>query len=74
MESITGGCGRHLYFAHPGGVVPNRASMEPGIDLRGDGGCIVAPPSVHPSGKGYRWKKNHGPGEVRPAMLPDWLR
>ena len=73
MEAITGGGGRHLYFAHPGGRVPNRTNIEPGIDLRGDGGCIVAPPSVHPSGKRYRWKKGHGPGDMAPAMLPDWL-
>jgi len=73
MESITGGGGRHLYFAHPGGVVTNRTNIEPGIDLRGDGGCIVAPPSVHPSGKRYRWKKGHAPGEIEIPPLPDWL-
>lgn len=74
MESITGGGGRHLYFSHPGGEVHNRTNIEPGIDLRGDGGCIVTPPSVHPSGKRYRWKKGHAPGEVEIARLPDWLR
>ena len=73
MESITGGGGRHVYFSHPGGVVHNRANIQPGIDLRGDGGCIVAPPSVHPSGKPYRWKKGHAPGDVKLARLPDWL-
>jgi hypothetical protein len=73
MESISGGGGRHLYFAHPGGTVHNRTNIAPGIDLRGDGGCIVAPPSVHPSGKKYRWKKGPGPGEIEPAPLPDWL-
>lgn len=74
LESVTGGGGRHLYFCHPGGVVSNRVNIRPGIDLRGDGGCIVAPPSVHPSGKRYRWKKGHGPGEVALAPLPDWLQ
>lgn len=73
MESITGGGGRHVYFSHPGGDIPNRANIEPGLDLRGDGGCIVAPPSVHPSGKPYRWKKGHAPGEIDLAPLPDWL-
>ena len=73
VESITGGGGRHVYFSHPGGEVHNRANIRPGIDLRGDGGCIVAPPSVHPSGKRYRWKKGHAPGEVKLARLPDWL-
>ena len=73
IESVTGGGGRHLYFSHPGGDVPNRTNIKPGIDLRGDGGCVVAPPSVHPSGKRYRWKKAHGPGDVELAALPDWL-
>jgi len=74
VESITGGGGRHLYFSHPGGEIHNRTNIEPGIDLRGDGGCIVAPPSIHPSGKRYRWKKGHAPGDVELAALPDWLR
>ncbi len=73
IESTTGGGGRHLYFSHPGEEVRNRTNIEPGIDLRGDGGCIVAPPSVHPSGKRYRWKKGRAPGETDLAPLPDWL-
>jgi len=73
VESVTGGGGRHLYFAHPGGEIHNRTNIKPGIDLRGDGGCIVAPPSIHPSGKPYRWKKGHAPGEIALASLPDWL-
>ena len=43
LEAMTGGGGRHIYFAHPGGSVRNRVGITPGIDLRGDGGCIVAP-------------------------------
>lgn len=74
LESVTGGGGRHLYFTHPGGEIRNRTNIEPGIDLRGDGGCIVAPPSVHPSGMRYRWKKGHAPGKIKLACLPAWLR
>lgn len=73
VESQTGGGGRHLYFAHPGGEVRNRVGLAPGLDLRGDGGVIVAPPSVHPSGKRYRWLPGHSPDELRPATLPEWL-
>jgi Bifunctional DNA primase/polymerase, N-terminal len=51
VEVTTGGGGRHLYFAHPGGLVRNRAGLAQGVDVRGDGGYIVAPPSVHPSGR-----------------------
>lgn len=74
IESITGGGGCHMYFSHPGGEIHNRTNFKPGLDLRGDGGCIVVPPSVHPSGKRYRWKKGLGPDEVKIARLPDWLR
>ena len=73
VESITGGGGRHVYFAHPGREVRNRAAMAPGIDLRGDGGVIIVPPSIHPSGNAYRWRAGHGPGEIGLAPLPVWL-
>lgn len=73
IESMTGGGGRHLYFAYPGHEVRNRAGLAPGIDMRGDGGCIIVPPSVHPSGKRYRWKLGYAPGEVELAPLPVWL-
>lgn len=73
VEAITGSGGRHFYFAHPGGSVRNRAGLVPGIDLRGDGGCVVAPPSLHRSGKPYRWRKGRAPGEVPLAPMLDWL-
>jgi hypothetical protein len=43
----TGSGGRHLYFRHPGGLVRNDAGrlLGRGIDIRGDGGYVVAPPS-----------------------------
>ncbi len=73
VEAITGSGGRHFYFAHPAGVIRNRAGLTQGIDLRGDGGCVVAPPSVHRSGKRYRWKRGHSPGESELAPMPSWL-
>ncbi len=73
VESVTGGGGRHIYFTHPGHECRNRVGVAPGIDLRGDGGCIIVPPSVHPSGKQYRWKPGHGPGHVELAPLPVWF-
>lgn len=73
LEVITGGGGRHLYFKHPGGVMHNRVGIVPGIDLRGDGGCAVAPPSIHPSGKPYTWRAGHEPGKLAIAELPIWL-
>lgn len=73
IEAITGGGGRHCYFAHPGGTVPNRAGLAAGIDLRGDGGLVVAPPSLHPSGARYAWRVGRAPDERLPAPLPSWL-
>lgn len=52
----TGGGGRHLYFDYPEGGMRNSASqIGPGIDIRGDGGFVVAPPSLHKSGNQYAW-------------------
>jgi hypothetical protein len=71
VEARTGGGGRHLYFAHPGGMLHNRVGLAPGVDLRGDGGYVVAPPSVHASGESYRWERS--PAVCPLASLPDWL-
>ncbi len=73
IEALTGGGGRHIYFRHPGARVRNRVALEAGVDLRGDGGCVVAPPSVHGNGKRYEWKTSRAPGETDLAPMPDWL-
>jgi len=73
IEATTGGGGRHLYFVHPGGLIRNRTGLAQGIDLRGDGGYIVAPPSIHPSGRPYAWAAGHSPEEVALAALPRWI-
>ncbi|WP_333841205.1 bifunctional DNA primase/polymerase [Pelomicrobium sp.] len=73
VEAITGGGGRHYYFSHPGGVVPNRVAIASGLDLRGDGGMVVAPPSRHPSGRRYAWVPGRSPDEVPLAPVPPWL-
>jgi hypothetical protein len=72
IEATTGGGGRHLYFEHPGRSIPNRAGLFPGIDLRCDGGYVVAPPSVHPSGARYGWAPKHGPDDQPLPPLPGW--
>lgn len=73
VEAVTGGGGRHIYFKHPGFEVRNRTAFSPGLDLRGDGGVIVLPPSIHPSGEPYRWRKGHAPDEIALAPTPKWL-
>lgn len=73
-EAETGGGGRHLLFKHPGFPIPNSAgSLGAGLDVRGDGGYIVAPPSIHASGRPYAWGGAHHLAHVEPAPLPAWL-
>lgn len=55
----TGGGGVHLYYSHPGKPVGNGVGAD-GVDIRGDGGYVVAPPSVHASGKQYAWISSSG--------------
>jgi hypothetical protein len=62
---------RQLYFSHPGGIVRDRIDLAPGIDLRGDGGYLLAPPSVDASGEHYRWV--HSPEVFHIESLPAWL-
>ena len=70
----TGGGGAHLYFTHPRVAVPNSASkLGPGLDVRGDGGYVVAPPSVHASGAAYEWLPGRAPRDTTTPPLPDWL-
>ena len=69
--AVRTGKGRHVYFAHPGGVVGNRTAIFPGADIRGDGGYVVAPGSTHPNGSAYLWQAH--PDVVDLAPLPDWL-
>src|SRR4051794_16012295 len=72
--TLTGGGGRHFIFAHPGAEVANSAGkVAPGLDVRGDGGYVVAPPSIHATGQAYRWDFTARPEDVPPAPIPDWL-
>ncbi len=72
LQATTGGGGRHFYFAHPGGTVPNEVCILPGLDIRGDGGQVVAAPSIHASGGQYDWDGIDGFNTpIMPA--PAWL-
>ncbi len=72
--------GFHLFYRYPGVRVGNRAKLETrdgrlDVDVRGDGGFVVAPGSVHASGARYRtagdWTT---PREDVPRFWPGWLQ
>ena len=72
VVSITGGGGLHYLFAYNGVQITNRTKVGGvAIDVRGDGGYIVTPPSIHNSGKRYEWER--APGSVSVAQAPEWL-
>lgn len=62
--------GLHGYYAHPGVRVPCSAGkLGPAVDVRGDGGYVVAPPSVV-GGVPYRWRDEPWPGPPSLPSLP----
>jgi putative DNA primase/helicase len=68
QRARSGGGGLHIYFLSPDYQLKNRVGLLPGLDIRGDDGYIVAPPSVHSSGQKYTWIME---GPLEP--LPEWL-
>jgi hypothetical protein len=64
--------GRHPYFCYPvGSEIRNSASkIALSVDVRGQGGYVLCPPSIHPSGTPYQWL---GPESQPVAEAPSWL-
>ena len=75
IETITGGDGRHLFFAYSAHetIKNSVGKLAPGVDVRGDGGYIIAPPSLHLAGKSYEWELAHHPEETTLATIPAWV-
>jgi hypothetical protein len=59
--------GLHLYFKHPDTEVRTGIRVAPGLDVKANGGYVVAPPSVGPTGKAYEWVVT--PDEAEPAEV-----
>ena len=67
-QSITGRGGYH-YFYKDTITHSNKVGLYEGVDIRGEGGYIVAPPSVHPNGNTYEWEQE--PKEYEIAQVDD---
>ncbi len=64
--AITGRGGYHLYY-RGNGKIKNRAGIIDGVDIRGNGGYVVAPPSVHKNGNRYEWEYSPDEFEIAKA-------
>lgn len=70
---VTGSGKRHYYFHYEGEPFGNRTgALPPGVDVRGEGGQVVYPGSIHPdTGLPYEWLPGHSPDEIDIAELPE---
>lgn len=70
-QSITGRGGYHLLYRDTAEHRNAQALFE-GVDIRGEGGYIVAPPSIHPNGHAYEWEQ--GPEEFEIVQANELVR
>jgi len=73
VTSLTGGGGSHLFFAHRAGLKNMVEELGEGLDLKTTGGYVVLAPSMHASGRRYRWEGSSRPNETPVAPFPEWL-
>ena len=77
LRQLTGGGGVHLLYQMPsplGVTLPNGTfAGYQGIDLKKDGGYIVAPPSIHPCGYPYQWQHDELPAPFPTALVELWV-
>jgi hypothetical protein len=70
-QSITAR-GRQYFSKYPGFEIHNNANAKLTLDVRGDGGYVVVPPSIHPSGHVYQWAPGLSLLEVDLPELRPW--
>jgi replicative DNA helicase len=70
---VKTGKGWHIFVQHPGFEVRNDVRKELDIDIRADGGYVVAPPSYHGNGHQYTWEEGSSIFEIDPAPCEPWM-
>jgi hypothetical protein len=73
VEQRTGGGGRQKLFRAPMDWVAPTNKTSIGVDIRGQGGFAMLPPSRHESGHDYEWLAGRAPWEIPVADAPEWL-
>ncbi len=74
VESITWSGGRQLFFQYPedADVFNSQSKIGQDLDIRGEGGYVVAPGSIV-NGKTYEWEVSHHPDDLKIMPAPQWL-
>ena len=70
---VTGGGGLQMLFRAPEDWIPPTIKTSIGVDIRGAGGFAVIAPSMHESGKRYKWEEGLEPWTIEIADAPKWL-
>ena len=74
ITATTGGGGKHYIFKYTEELcLKNVVGFRDGLDIRTQGGMIVAAPSIHHSGKQYTWDNGKSPFDMQAADMPSWL-
>lgn len=74
ITATTGSGGKHYVFRYTEELaLKNAVGFRDGLDIRTQGGLIVAAPSMHQSGNRYAWDGGLSPFECEPADMPEWL-
>jgi len=73
--TVRTGAGMHVYYLLPEGISVRSSvgRLGDGIDVKADGGYVVAPPSIHANGTQYRWERGDDTIAEPPAPLPSAL-
>lgn len=69
----TGGGGMHYYFSARQKIRNSAGKLGDHLDIRGEGGYVIAPGARHSSGSCYEWAEHAGPEDLPAASLPGWI-